>query len=220
MKQWMIAVSALLMVACTSAPQGPETVDWLVAELPAVDSVMGAPTLIDTKLGKAVHFKGESDAYYLGVNPLQGMEEVTVEVIFRQDADAAFEQRFLHMGQIKGERIMFETRVNPDSTWYLDTYIRLDGPEDLVLIDPAQPHPTGRWYNLAMVVSNGKATSYVDGQEQLQGEIPYRAINTGISSVGVRQNKVCWFKGDLYRIRITPRALTPEEFLTDQNALN
>lgn len=220
MKQWMIAVSALLMVACTSAPEGPETVDWLVAELPAVDSVMGAPTLIDTKLGKAVHFNGESDAYYLGVNPLQGMEEVTVEVIFRQDADAAFEQRFLHMGQIKGERIMFETRVNPDSTWYLDTYIRLDGPEDLVLIDPAQTHPTGRWYNLSMVVSNGKATSYVDGQEQLQGEIPYRAINTGISSVGVRQNKVCWFKGDLYRIRITPRALTPEEFLTDQNALN
>lgn len=220
MKQWMIAVSALLMVACTSAPEGPETVDWLVAELPAVDSVMGAPTLIDTKLGKAVHFNGESDAYYLGVNPLQGMEEVTVEVIFRQDADAAFEQRFLHMGQIKGERIMFETRVNPDSTWYLDTYIRLDGPEDLVLIDPAQTHPTGRWYNLAMVVSNGKATSYVDGKEQLQGEIPYRAINTGISSVGVRQNKVCWFKGDLYRIRITPRALTPEEFLTDQNALN
>ena len=220
MKQWMIAVSALLMVACTSAPEGPETVDWLVAELPAVDSVMGAPTLIDTKLGKAVHFNGESDAYYLGVNPLQGMEEVTVEVIFRQDADAAFEQRFLHMGQIKGERIMFETRVNPDSTWYLDTYIRLDGPEDLVLIDPAQIHPTGRWYNLAMVVSNGKATSYVDGREQLQGEIPYRAINTGISSVGVRQNKVCWFKGDLYRIRITPRALTPEEFLTDQNALN
>lgn len=216
----MIAVSALLMVACTLAPEGPETVDWLVAELPAVDSVMGAPTLIDTKLGKAVHFNGESDAYYLGVNPLQGMEEVTVEVIFRQDADAAFEQRFLHMGQIKGERIMFETRVNPDSTWYLDTYIRLDGPEDLVLIDPAQTHPTGRWYNLAMVVSNGKATSYVDGKEQLQGEIPYRAINTGISSVGVRQNKVCWFKGDLYRIRITPRALTPEEFLTDQNALN
>lgn len=216
----MIVVSALWMVACTSAPEGAQTVDWLVAELPAVDSVMGAPTLIDTKLGKAVHFNGEQDAYYLGINPLEGMDEVTIEVIFRQDADAAFEQRFLHMGQVQGERIMFETRVNADSTWYLDTYIRLDPETDLVLIDPAQCHPTGRWYNLAMVVSQGKATSYVDGCKQLEGEIPYRAINTGISSVGVRQNKVCWFKGDLYRIRITPKALTPEEFLTDHNQLN
>lgn len=221
MKRTFFALAALLMaVACTSPEPIPGTVDWRVADLPSIDSIKGAPTLIDTKLGKAVHFNGETDGYFLGENPLQGMEELTVEVIFRQAGDAAFEQRFLHMGTVRGARILFETRVNPDATWYLDTFIRLDKDIDLVLIDPEQTHPADRWYNLAMVVADGKATSYVDGVEQLTGEIPYREIVEGITSVGVRQNQVCWFKGDMYRIRITPKALTPEEFLTDHEKLN
>lgn len=221
MKRTFFALAALLMaVACTSPEPIPGTVDWRVADLPSIDSIKGAPTLIDTKLGKAVHFNGETDGYFLGENPLQGMEELTVEVIFRQAGDAAFEQRFLHMGTVCGARILFETRVNPDATWYLDTFIRLDKDTDLVLIDPEQTHPADRWYNLAMVVADGKATSYVDGVEQLTGEIPYREIVEGITSVGVRQNQVCWFKGDMYRIRITPKALTPEEFLTDHEKLN
>ncbi len=221
MKRTFFALAALLMaVACTSPEPIPGTVDWRVADLPSIDSIKGAPTLIDTKLGKAVHFNGETDGFFLGENPLQGMEELTVEVIFRQAGDAAFEQRFLHMGTVRGARILFETRVNPDATWYLDTFIRLDKDTDLVLIDPEQTHPADRWYNLAMVVADGKATSYVDGVEQLTGEIPYREIVEGITSVGVRQNQVCWFKGDMYRIRITPKALTPEEFLTDHEKLN
>ncbi len=221
MKRTFFALAALLMaVACTSPEPIPGTVDWRVADLPSIDSIKGAPTLIDTKLGKAVHFNGETDGYFLGENPLQGMEELTVEVIFRQAGDAAFEQRFLHMGTVRGARILFETRVNPDATWYLDTFIRLDKDTDLVLIDPEQTHPADRWYNLAMVVADGKATSYVDGVEQLTGEIPYREIVEGITSVGVRQNQVCWFKGDMYRIRITPKALKPEEFLTDHKKLN
>ena len=214
------AAAALLLAACTATPQGPQTIDWRVADLPCIDSIMGTPRTFATSLGDAVVFDGEGDAFFLGTNPLAGMDEVTVELIFRQDSDALFEQRFLHMGTVRGERIMFETRVNPDRTWYLDTYIRLDAETDLVLIDPQQCHPTDRWYNIAMVVADGRATSYVDGVPQLTGEIPYREISEGITSVGVRQNKVCWFKGALWRIRITPRALTPDEFLRDQEALN
>ena len=220
MKTLIAGLALLVAVACTTSEPHLATVDWLVADLPSIDSIKGAPTLIDTKLGKAVHFNGETDGYYLGENPLRGMEELTIEVIFRQDGDAKFEQRFLHMGTVRGARILFETRVNADATWYLDGYVDLGEDEDLVLIDPEQTHPAGRWYNLSMVVSDGKATSYVDGVQQLTGEIPYRPIEEGITSVGVRQNQVCWFKGDLYRIRITPKALSPEEFLTDQNLLN
>lgn len=220
MKTFTMVAALLFAVACTTPEPIPGTIDWRVADLPAIDSVKGAPTLVDTKLGKAVRFNGETDGYYLGVNPLQGMEEVTIEVIFRQAGDAKFEQRFLHMGTIRGARILFETRVNPDATWYLDTFIRLDKETDLVLIDPEQTHPCDRWYNLAMVVADGKATSYVNGVQQLTGEIPYREISEGITSVGVRQNQVCWFKGDMYRIRITPKALQPAEFLNDHEKLN
>ncbi len=221
MKRTLFATFALLLMgACAPSESKIATVDWQVAELPAIDSLMGDPVVMPTVLGDAVCFNGKNDAYYLGVNPLAGMEELTIEVIFRQHSNAAFEQRFLHMGTVKGERVLFETRVNPDSTWYLDTYIRLDKEHDLVLIDPEQTHPCDRWYNLAMVVADGVATSYVDGVAQLSGEIDYHPINEGITSVGVRQNKVCWFDGDLYRIRITPRALTPDEFLTDHETLN
>lgn len=216
-----IAAAALLLAtAFTKGGRGPETADWRVADLPAVDSICGAPRTIRTPLGDAVAFDGAHDAFYLGTNPLQGMEELTVEVIFRQDGDAPFEQRFLHMGTVRGGRIMFETRVKPDRTWYLDTFIRLDPKTAVVLIDSLQCHPADRWYNLAMVVEKGRVTSYVNGEQQLTAPFDYRVISEGITSVGVRQNKVNWFKGALYRIRVTPRALRPDEMLTDYEALN
>ena len=213
--------AALLLASCTAPAPAEQAADWLVAELPQVDSILGAPRTIDTPLGKAVRFDGTRDAFFLADNPLRGLEELSVEVIFRQDGTAPFEQRFLHMGTLRGERIMFETRVKPDGTWYLDNFIRrLDPQADLTLIDSTLCHPADRWYNLALVVADGRATNYVDGVQQLTGEMPYRPATEGITSVGVRQNKVCWFKGDLYRIRITPRALTPDEFLRDQERLN
>ena len=218
-KLCLMGCVALLVAACTPTPPTPQTIDWLVADLPSIDSMMGAPERIVTPLGDAVRFNGENDAFYVGENPLQGMQEMTIEVIMRQHAEAKFAQRFLHMGTM-GPRILFETRVNRDSTWYLDTYINMTKEEDLVLIDSLQTHPCDRWYNLAMVVAGGRATSYVNGEAQVSGEIAYRPINEGITSVGVRQNKVCWFDGDLYRIRITPRVLTPDEFLRDHEALN
>ncbi len=215
------AGAALLFTACTTPVQGPQTIDWLAAELPHVDSVLGAPRTIETPLGAAVRFDGTQDAFFLDSNPLLGMEELTIEVIFRQESDAAFEQRFLHFGTANGERIMFETRVKPDGTWYADNFIRrLEPQADLTLIDSTICQPADRWYNLTLVVADGRATNYVDGVQQLTGEIPYRAATEGIASIGVRQNKVCWFKGDIYRIRVTPRALTPDEFLRDQEALN
>lgn len=215
------AAAALFFTACTTPARGPQTLDWRVADLPGIDSVSGAPRTFETVLGPAVRFDGTQDAFFLRDNPLRGMEELTIEVIFRQQADAPFEQRFLHFGTVNGERIMFETRVKPDGTWYADNFIRrLEPQADLTLIDSTIRQPADRWYNLTLVVAGSRATNYVDGRQQLTGEIPYRAATEGIASVGVRQNKVCWFKGDLFRIRITPRALTPDEFLRDQETLN
>ena len=45
-------------------------------------------------------------------------------------------------------------------------------------------------------------------------------IGEGFTSVGVRQNKVNWFKGDIYKLRFTPKALKPSEFLKDYEKLN
>jgi len=60
----------------------------------------------------------------------------------------------------------------------------------------------------------------VNGTPQKWGSLDYVPINEGISSVGVRQNMVDFFKGTIYKIRITPRVLVPRDFLKDYEELN
>ena len=204
-----------LCIMAVSCAQSVDYVEWTPDSHPAVLEQCGEPQVVETELGKAWHFDGIDDAFYFDSVPVAGLEEFTLEVIFRQDTDAAFEQRFLHMGTMDN-RILFETRVDPDSTWYFDAFVRL-GPskaESSVLIDPELKHPTAQWYGLALVASPEGLVSYVNGVEQMRSDLAYAPlINEGSTSVGVRQNKVCWFKGDILKIRVTPRALAPEELL-------
>jgi len=52
---------------------------------------------------------------------------------------------------------------------------------------------------------------------ELQGDLDFRPINSGCTSIGVRLNKVHWYKGAIGWIRITPQALNPETFSMNQN---
>ena len=53
---------------------------------------------------------------------------------------------------------------------------------------------------------------YVDGVEEMSGEVGYLPIEGGYTSIGVRMNQVYWFKGAIQMLKVTPRALSPEEF--------
>lgn len=205
----------ILATACQSRQQNiPGTIDWMVAELPQIDSCLGNPQGVETKLGEAVQFNGQ-EAFFLNNNPLSGMEELTIEAIFKPDADGQSEQRFLHLGELSDERIMLETRVKPNGSWYFDAYVRRPDGQGFALIDSCLTHPTDQWYHVAFVCSKDSIFSYVNGKLEKTAAFEYQVINKGISSVGVRQNKVCFFKGQLYRIRITPKALKAEQFLQD-----
>jgi hypothetical protein len=152
---------------------------------------------------------------------LAGLNQFTLEVIFRPDGDGAFAQRFLHFGQVGGERVLFETRVNPDKTWYFDAHTQLaDREKRLTLIDEKLLHPTDRWYNATLVNTGTQLTTYVDGSPQRWGRLEYVAIDQGSTSVGVRLNRVDYFKGTILMIRITPRALLPGQFLKEYEVLN
>ncbi len=149
------------------------------------------------------------------------MQQLTLEVIFKPDGDGKFAQRFMHLGTLRGERIMFETRVKSNGTWYFDAHTQqADGLDRLTLIDSTLTHPTDRWYGAALVLDGKTATTYIDGMQELTGKIDWRGIAEGISSIGVRQNLVDYFKGSIYKIRVTPRVLEPEAFLKDYEALN
>ena len=55
-------------------------------------------------------------------------------------------------------------------------------------------------------------THFVDGVEQGSGAVAFRPLGRGRTSIGVRQNRVSWFKGRIHTVRITPSALPPSRF--------
>ena len=194
-------------------------VDWQLGDLnksiPVGDSRSGNPVTIDSPFGEAVLFDGKQDGLLVDKNPLVNLRQFTVEVIFRPDPKGLAEQRFLQMGEVNGERMMLETRLTSDDQWYLDAYIK-SGDSSKALIDKNKLHPAGEWYHLAFVVDNGKMDTYVAGKHELEGRVPFAPFKTGRTSIGVRMNKVYWFKGAIARIRVTPKCLTSSEFIASR----
>ena len=189
----------------------PKITEWIVADLEA-DSKSGSPQIIDCPYGKAVSFNGKNDAYFINANPLTGLSSFTAEIIFKPLPGGEFEQRFLHMGESTGARMLFELRLNDNGTWYLDTFLN-SGDNGLALIDENLIHPAGEWYHAALVYENGIMKHYVNKVLELTGEIDFPAMPEGKTSLGARQNEISWFKGELYKIKITDRVLEPDHFL-------
>ena len=213
-----IVVSVFLAFACFVL-KAQNVIDWKIAELPYVQKMEGSPKTLITPLGEAVIFS-ESDAYFLNINPLKGLTQFTLEVVFKPDQDGRFDQRFLHLGTVSGERLMFEIRVNRDSSWYFDTHIALSNGFEKTMMNSGLTHPTNRWYHAALVIDGNRAVVYLNGVTEFDEQLAFIPINEGTASIGVRQNLISWFKGSIYRLRVTPYVLTKSEFLNDHNALN
>jgi hypothetical protein len=175
-------------------------------------TVLGDPRPVDSPCGKALHFDGVGDAVFFNSNPLAYLRQFTVEIIFQPDSDGAREQRFLHLGNQQGNRLMVETRVTKTRQWFLDAHLR-SGDSAKTLIDSLKLHPTDTWCHVAVTVDDGQMVTYVNGVRELAGGIPFSPFDGGQTSIGVRQNKVYWYKGAICKIRITPRILKPSEFL-------
>jgi hypothetical protein len=175
-------------------------------------TIIGVPKIIDCSYGKAVQFDGQDDAMILDTNLLVNMRQFTIEVIMRPDTNGQREQRFLHFGEVRGERVMVETRLTKDDQWYLDTYMR-SGQTGQTLADSTKLHPLNQWYHVAFVVNDGKIETYVNGRKELEGQIPFSPFTIGQTSIGVRLNRVNWYKGAIYKLKITPMKLEPALFM-------
>jgi len=175
-------------------------------------TLLGHPRVIDTPRGRAIEFNGVDDAIYVGVHPLAGVEAYTWEVIFRPDKGGAPEQRFFHLQEDGSDnRMLFEIRLIGDE-WCLDSFAK-SGDSSRALMDRAKLHPAGEWYAVEAVYDGRELRNYVDGVLQGQGELHMAPQKAGQTSVGVRFNKVNYFKGAVRTARMTPRALQPSEFL-------
>ena len=175
--------------------------------------ITGNPKDISSPYGNSIQFDGKSDGFFLAANPLSNIFCFTVEVLIRPDLNGPEEQRFLHIGDIDGDRLLIETRLTNDDHWFLDTFI-MSGKSQKTLIDPKLIHPIGTWYHIALTLDkNGQMTNYINGNMEIKGQVDFKPINSGEMSIGVRRNKVSWYKGAINKIKISPEVLKPENFM-------
>jgi hypothetical protein len=171
--------------------------------------------VIDTPQGRAVEFDGIDDGLIVDNHPLSGAREFTAEVIFQPAAGGPQEQRFFHLQETGSQnRVLFETRLDGPQ-WFLDTFVKAE-PAEATLYADGFKHAVGTWYHAAIVVDGRTMKHYVDGRLELEKDLAFQPHGAGQTSIGVRHNRVFWYKGAVRKARFTPRVLKPEEFLMPQ----
>lgn len=175
--------------------------------------ILGEPRIVKTDRGKAILFDGIDDGIFIRQNPLAGASTFTIEAIFHPDAGGEKEQRWLHIEDTENveSRAMLETRLN-GSEWFLDTFLK-SGDNRMPLFAENFKHPVEGWYHIALVYDGSEMRHYVDGKLEITGKINFKTFGKGVTSIGVRQNKVYWFKGTVLKARFTNRAIKPSEFM-------
>lgn len=223
----LLGIVLLAAQGCASA--GPEAgTVWTFANLDRVGGVTthveGTPQIVATGAGPAVQFDGVKDAVFVDKHPLAGATTWTIEAMIRPDG-GAFEQRWLHLAEVDAKtgretatRFLFEIRVK-DDRWYLDAFTTGEGYK-ITLIEPSKTFALGRWYHVAMTYDGTTFRSYVDGVVQGEAPLAFKPQGEGHSSIGTRINRVNYFKGAVYEVRFTPRALSPAAFLPLPAGLN
>lgn len=211
-------IACALLATALAAPK-PEV--WTFDRLDKIGghatTVVGAPKVIKTPLGKAVEFNG-ADALFIDNHPLAGAETFTWEVLFNPYHTGKPEQRFFHLsvldpqtGKDTDDRVLFEIRII-NNAWCLDSFAFSKGTQR-ALMDRAKLHPLDQWYHVAAVYDGSEFRNYIDGKLENKGPLHIDPQGKGHASAGVRINKVDYFTGAIRLARFSRTALKPEEFL-------
>lgn len=198
-----------------SSIQKSTVTEWILCDLTGSKAadirILGNPQVIASPYGKALLFNGSTDGIFIEQMPLSDLERFTIELIISPNSGGNFEQRYFHCGEVRGSRVLLELR-STKTDWYLDAFVK-SGDQQKALIDSTMLHPLDQWAHIAFVVDNGKQETYVNGKKELESRIAILPLKGGKSSIGVRQNEQSWFKGAIYKIRISPEVLSPGQFL-------
>jgi hypothetical protein len=232
MRMKLLAV-AILVLAVPGFAQQATT--WRFDNLTKIGdaqvTTIGSPQVIDTPIGKAIHFEGHGntdgnnpesgnptgDALYLNAAPLSGDATYTFEVIFRPSSKGAPAQRFFHMQDNNSQsRRMFEIRIL-NNQWCLDT-VGIDvhhGVEQhgvTLVCDATHLHPLDRWYVVTATYDGKTLRGYVDGKLQGEIDVALAPLPPGTTSVGTRIDKRDFFTGDVYSAHFQSGVLSPRNF--------
>lgn len=194
-------------------------------------TVRGNPQIVHTPRGDVVRFNGIHDGLLVSANPLAGMSNLTVELIFKHDpltVPTANAPRIVHLetpgGSAVAHRFTLETRVVTNTTphtFHLDSFLRFGGAEDfrLTLFNEKFLHPVGEWSHMAVTYDGTNFCNYVNGQLELCGQMKGMVFaDDGVTAIGQRANNTGYFEGEVRALRFTPRVLGTNEFLRVQPA--
>jgi hypothetical protein len=215
------AVGATAVCGPLPAHARPRQTVWTFDRLDRIGGVAahaeGGPTIIDTPLGKAMHFDGVDDVLFVDEHPFAGAAHFTFEAVFRPDG-GAFAQRWFHLasddpgpGMKSGDtRCLFEIRVH-DANWCLDAFVKGPNYNQTLLFD-SKLHPVGHWYHVAQSYDGTTYRSYVNGQLQGEAAVAFTPQGPGKASIGARMNRVNYFNGAVRKARFSREALAPSKF--------
>lgn len=210
----LLLIGVLQSASPAAAAEGGE-VFWRIETPQSVGGnsveVLGAPKPIGAGWGTVLEFDGKDDGLIVQANPLAGLKSFTVEIVFRPDPDGPPEQRFLHFQEADDHRALIETRVTGDGNWFLDTFLKSGEPEK-TLYAKEHLHRAGRWFHAALTYDGKLMRHFVNGALELEGEVSFKPMTGGKTSIGCRMNRVYWFKGAIASVRVSPGALEPEAF--------
>jgi len=200
------ALKLLSMLATLNVVAAAEPVVWRLNTPESVGNL--ASTVLGNPVGGAagIVFDGAHDGILVPTNPIAGWTAFTVEILFSPADGGGAEQRFHHLEDANGSRALIELRLDPSGQWWLDTFLRHDDSQ-LTLIDSQKRHATGKWFWAALRYDGTTMTHFVDAEKECEGPVKFRSMADGRVSIGVRQNKVFWFKGAIREVRFTPAAL-------------
>ena len=203
-----VLVLCMILLAWTGSVSG-QSISWKLQDPNLVGGfrpvILGNPSMKADDKDSSIYFNGINDGLILPTIPIQGWSKFTIEVLFKPGGDGSLEPRFIHFEDTALNRGTFELRLTKDGQWYLDVFLK-NGKTNkgLTLIDSTKLHPVNQWYSLALVYDGKKMRSYINGQKELEGEVHFPAMTKGNISLGVRLNKINWFKGQIREIRFHP----------------
>ena len=223
----------LLLLTQLASPAVAQTV-WRINNTTNIGghsvTMLGNPQVTGTPYGQAVRFNGINDGLIVSNNPVAGMSNLTVELVFKHDpltVPAAREPRIVHI-QSSGpsaaaHRLTLESRVSTKTTphtFHLDTFLRFEGTKghNCTLLNDDLPHPIGEWTHMAVTYDGTNFCNYVNGRLEHCGVMKGTVFaSTGATWIGQRNNNVNHFEGTVLALRFSPRVLATNEFLQIQD---
>jgi hypothetical protein len=220
-----LAVFAVWAISPAAAEQSVWRFDNLHRIGEMTPKVEGSPQLVDSPIGKAVQFNGRDTALLFPGRPLVGAKSFTIEAIFRPEG-GDFQQRWMHIAETDpatgldanpggtadpNPRFMFEVRVVKDQ-WYLDAFVQSKAGSQ-ALAFPEKLHPLNQWYAVEQTYDGKTYRSYVNGVLEGEADVAFTPHGPGHMMVGVRMNRVNYFKGSVALARFTDKALSPDAFV-------